>query len=60
MLVIALYVTGMFIPLLIPAAVHAIHTVRDFRPSYRPVRAVASVRLPRPVASRRVAVPALG
>ena len=58
-LVITLNVAGIFVPLLIPAAVHAIHLFRDFRAAYRPVRWVLSVRPPRPVASRRAA-PAVG
>jgi len=60
MLVIMIYVMGIFTPVLVPATVHAVHFAREWRPTYRPVRAVLRVRLPRPVVSRRLAIPAIG
>ncbi|ORW90264.1 MULTISPECIES: hypothetical protein [unclassified Mycobacterium] len=60
MLVIASYVTAVFAPVLIPVTVHAVHFFRDLRPTYRPIRAVSAVRLPRLAVPRRVAAPAMG
>jgi hypothetical protein len=59
-LAIASYVTAVFVPVLIPATVHAVHFFRDLRPTHRPLRAVGAVRLPRQAVSRRVAAPAMG
>ncbi|OBH01113.1 MULTISPECIES: hypothetical protein [unclassified Mycobacterium] len=59
MLVIMIYVMGVFTPVLIPATIHAVHFLRDWR-SARPLRAVSRVRLPRLLVSRRVAIPAAG
>lgn len=58
-LVMAIYLTGVLIPVLIPTTVHAVHFFRDWR-TYRPVRRLPTVRVPRPVVSRRVAVRAKG
>jgi hypothetical protein len=60
MLAIAIYLTAICIPVLIPAAVHAVHLFRDLRPAHPALRAVSAIRLPRPVVSRRVPVPAMG
>jgi hypothetical protein len=59
-LAITFFVAGIFIPVLLPATVHAVHFAREWRPTYGPVRSVARVPLPRPVPFRRVAVPAVG
>ena len=55
LLVIAIYLTGVFTPVLIPASIHAVHVVRDGQLTF-PSR--LKVRLPRPTRSHRVAVPA--
>lgn len=60
MLVIGSYLAGVLVPVLIPATVHAVHFFRDLRPTYRPIRAVSAVRLPRLAVPRRVAAPAMG
>ncbi|OBI56565.1 hypothetical protein [Mycobacterium sp. E796] len=60
MLVIASYLTGVLVPVLIPVAVHAVHFCRDLRPTYRPFPAVSTVGLPRLAVTRRAAAPAMG
>jgi hypothetical protein len=60
MLVIAIYLAAMFIPVLIPASVHAVHLFRDLRPAHPAPRAVSAIRLPRLAVSRRVPAPAMG
>ncbi|ORV91789.1 hypothetical protein AWC11_10120 [Mycobacterium interjectum] len=59
MLVIAVYLMAIFVPVLIPGSVHAVHFFRDWRPAPQPVRPVLPARLPRRVPFRRVA-PAMG
>ncbi len=59
LLTIAIYLTAIFTPLLIPATVHAVHVVRDGRLTFRPRLAARLPRqFPRPVVGRRVAAPA--
>ncbi|SPM28491.1 hypothetical protein [Mycobacterium terramassiliense] len=58
LVVIMTYVTAVFMPVLIPATVHAAHFVRERHPAHRPLRAAVRVSPPRAVASRR-AVPAV-
>ncbi|HUH71766.1 MAG TPA: hypothetical protein VLZ05_24530 [Mycobacterium sp.] len=60
-LVIMIYLTAVFTPVLIPATIHAVHAVRDWRQTYRPRRTARLPRpFPRPSVARRVAAPAMG
>lgn len=63
MLAMTVYFVAIFIPVLIPATVHAVHFARAVPRSYlplRPLRALGRVRLPRLVLPRRVPAPAIG
>ncbi|MGO8770503.1 MAG: hypothetical protein ACLQIK_02560 [Mycobacterium sp.] len=53
--VITLYTLAVLTPVLIPATVHAVHAVRGWQQTFRPG---PDFRFPRPVVSRRLAVPA--
>ncbi len=59
-LVITIYLFAVFTPVLIPATAHAVHLFSEWRRTYRPVLRFRPVRVPRPVVSRRLAVPAMG
>ncbi len=62
LLAIAIYLTVVFIPVLIPATVHAVHAVHDGRVTFLPRLAALPRRFPRPfprgTVARRVAAPA--
>jgi hypothetical protein len=53
--VITIYLLTVLTPVLIPATIHAVHAVRDWRPTFQPRRAA---NFPRRMASPRLAVPA--
>ena len=54
--VITIYLLTVLTPVLIPATIHAVHAVRDWRPTFQPRLAA---RTPRLAVSPRRAVPAM-